>query len=102
MIEEGHNNAAVSHCLSVVVRQYASFYYIRFPTVQIILGAVQRLFSGPSNLESRRLSLDVCENIIKWEEIRQKCITEWESQKSGQSPAESGASQGRENLNGLF
>lgn len=88
MIEEGHNNAAVSHCLSVVVRQYASFYYIRFPTVQIILGAVQRLFAGPVNLEARRLSLDVCETIIRWEEICQKCLTEYKTQKSNPTSAE--------------
>uniref|UniRef100_A0A914HGT5 Non-specific serine/threonine protein kinase n=1 Tax=Globodera rostochiensis TaxID=31243 RepID=A0A914HGT5_GLORO len=74
MVEEGRNNAQVVHCLQIIIRHHKVFYNIRHQIAPHILSALHRLFSLQLNFETRRLMLEVCEVVIKWEQDRQTAV----------------------------
>ncbi|KAL3088823.1 hypothetical protein niasHT_023171 [Heterodera trifolii] len=74
MVEEGRNSAQVGHCLQIIVRHHKVFYNIRHQIAPLVLSALHRLFSLQLNFDTRRLMLEVCEAIIKWEQDRQTAI----------------------------
>ncbi|KAL3102749.1 hypothetical protein niasHS_001311 [Heterodera schachtii] len=74
MVEEGRNSAQVGHCLQIIVRHHKVFYNIRHQIAPFVLSALHRLFSLQLNFDTRRLMLEVCEAIIKWEQDRQTAI----------------------------
>ncbi|VDN31054.1 unnamed protein product [Gongylonema pulchrum] len=61
----------------MIIRQYKIYYHVRHQLIQAILNAAQRLMVTQSNLENRRLTIDVCEMLIKWEQWRLKQIGDW-------------------------
>ncbi|VDM94952.1 unnamed protein product [Thelazia callipaeda] len=90
LVEDGHNVAQVYHCLSMIVRHYKIYYDVRHQMLQVILNGVQRLLMGQCTIEHRRVVIDVCEMIIKWEQWRLKQIEDLErrSEASKQSLSE--------------
>uniref|UniRef100_A0A183C2W9 FAT domain-containing protein n=1 Tax=Globodera pallida TaxID=36090 RepID=A0A183C2W9_GLOPA len=82
MVEEGRNNAQLVHCLQIIIRHHKVFYHIRHQIAPQILSALHRLFSLQLNFETRRLMLEVCEVVIKWEQDRQTAVEDNNSNKS--------------------
>ncbi|VDN51198.1 unnamed protein product [Dracunculus medinensis] len=70
IIEEGNSAPQLLHCISTVVRQYLVFYPVRHQLIHIIINSLHRLMMLQSGLDSRRVALDVCEMVIKWEQYR--------------------------------
>jgi len=60
----------------IVVRHHKVFYHIRLQIAQLILGSLQRLSSTQAGFETKRLLLETCEVIIKWEQERQALVAE--------------------------
>ncbi|KAL3994636.1 FAT domain family protein [Acanthocheilonema viteae] len=90
IVEEGHNVSQIFHCLSMIVRHYKIYYNVRHQMLQVILNGVQRLMLAQGTLENRRIAIDVCEMVIKWEQWRLKQTEELEkrSETSKQSQTE--------------
>ncbi|VDM39812.1 unnamed protein product [Toxocara canis] len=76
IIEEGHNMQQLYHCMSMVVRHYKIYYHVRHQMIQFIMNGVQRLVMAQGSIDNRRLAIDVCEMVIKWEQWRLKQIQE--------------------------
>ncbi|KAL7072054.1 hypothetical protein ACQ4LE_008453, partial [Meloidogyne hapla] len=76
MIEESKNyGLQIIHCLQIIIRQYKVFYHIRHQMAQLILSSIQKLMSIQIGLETKRLLLEFCEVVIKWEQDRQQNLT---------------------------
>uniref|UniRef100_A0A915MMJ1 Uncharacterized protein n=3 Tax=Meloidogyne TaxID=189290 RepID=A0A915MMJ1_MELJA len=73
MIEETKQyGLQIIHCLQIIIRQYKVFYYVRHSMSQLILSSIQKLMSIQIGLETKRLLLEFCEVVIKWEQDRQQ------------------------------
>lgn len=59
------------------------FYNVRHQIAQLILNALHRLFSLQHNFDTRRLMLEVCEVVVKWEQDRQMAIAESSKEAEG-------------------
>uniref|UniRef100_A0A914IBD0 Uncharacterized protein n=1 Tax=Globodera rostochiensis TaxID=31243 RepID=A0A914IBD0_GLORO len=64
------------------IRHHKVFYNIRHQIAPHILSTLHRLFSLQLNFETRRLMLEVCEVVIKWEQYRQTAVEDNNSNKS--------------------
>lgn len=60
----------------MVVRHYKIYYHVRHQMIQFIMNGVQRLVMAQGSIDNRRLAIDVCEMVIKWEQWRLKQIQE--------------------------
>uniref|UniRef100_A0A915BXE0 FAT domain-containing protein n=2 Tax=Parascaris univalens TaxID=6257 RepID=A0A915BXE0_PARUN len=76
IIDEGHNMQQLFHCMSMVVRHYKIYYHVRHQMIQFIMNGVQRLVMAQGSIDNRRLAIDVCEMVIKWEQWRLKQVQE--------------------------
>uniref|UniRef100_A0A0N5ASH3 Non-specific serine/threonine protein kinase n=1 Tax=Syphacia muris TaxID=451379 RepID=A0A0N5ASH3_9BILA len=76
ILEEGHNGPQVYHCLSLVVRHYKIYYNVRHYMIQFLMNAIHRLVTMQGSIENRRIAIDVCEMVIKWEQLRLKNLEE--------------------------
>ncbi|TMS35225.1 hypothetical protein L596_002673 [Steinernema carpocapsae] len=72
--EEGHNVQQMTHCIGTVVRHYKVYYYVRHQMLPFLVNAVQRIVTHHSSPEAKKLIIDVCETIIKWELLRVKLV----------------------------
>ncbi|KAI6180608.1 FAT domain-containing protein [Aphelenchoides besseyi] len=80
--EESHNPSQIIHCIGVITRQYKAFFRLRRESGETMLRFIQRQLL--SSVEAKKLILDVCETMIKWEQHRQKLLESTET--SDQSP----------------
>ena len=60
----------------MIVRHYKVFYHIRHSIAQLIFNTIQRLLSTQVNYEIKRMVLEICDVVIKWEQERQTFIDE--------------------------
>lgn len=60
----------------MVVRHYKIYYHVRHQMIQFIMNGVQRLVMAQGSIDNRRLAIDVCEMVIKWEQWRLKQVQE--------------------------
>ncbi|CAK8696388.1 unnamed protein product [Clavelina lepadiformis] len=68
IVEEGHTLAQLMHVLLLIVRHHKVYYPVNAALVQQMVASMQRLgFAPNTNMEQRRLAVDVAEVIIKWE-----------------------------------
>uniref|UniRef100_A0A915D3U7 PI3K/PI4K catalytic domain-containing protein n=1 Tax=Ditylenchus dipsaci TaxID=166011 RepID=A0A915D3U7_9BILA len=75
IVEESRSTTQVTiHCLTIIIRHYKVFYYVRHQLAGVILSGLQRLLSVQFGFDSRRLVIDVCDMFIKWEQERQKAF----------------------------
>uniref|UniRef100_A0A1I7ZRA5 FAT domain-containing protein n=1 Tax=Steinernema glaseri TaxID=37863 RepID=A0A1I7ZRA5_9BILA len=72
--EESHNIQQMTHCIGTVVRHYKVYYYVRHQMLPFLVTAVQRLMLAHHTVEAKKLIVDVCETIIKWELLRVKLV----------------------------
>ncbi|CAD6192581.1 unnamed protein product [Caenorhabditis auriculariae] len=74
LLEESHNLAHVQHVFLMVVRNYRVYYQVRHELAGPLMAAVQRAIVTPNNVMdsilTRKLAVDVCEMIIKWDLLR--------------------------------
>ncbi|KAI6206451.1 hypothetical protein M3Y94_00912100 [Aphelenchoides besseyi] len=80
--EESHNPSQIIHCIGVITRQYKAFFRLRRECGETMFRFIQRQLA--SSVEVKKLILDVCETMIKWEQHRQKLLESTET--SDQSP----------------
>lgn len=59
---------------NVIIHHHKIFYQIRHQLAPLILATLQRNSAVHSPTENRRLTIDVCEMFIKWEEERQQNV----------------------------
>nr|XP_018666778.1 transformation/transcription domain-associated protein isoform X1 [Ciona intestinalis]XP_018666779.1 transformation/transcription domain-associated protein isoform X2 [Ciona intestinalis] len=68
IVEEGHTLAQLMHVLLLIVRHHRVYYPVNSGLVQQMIASMQRLgFAPNTNMEQRRLAVDVAEVLIKWE-----------------------------------
>ncbi|KAK0395513.1 hypothetical protein QR680_001317 [Steinernema hermaphroditum] len=72
--EESHNIQQMTHCIGTVVRHYKVYYYVRHQMLPFLVTAVQRMMLTHHTVEAKKLIVDVCETIIKWELLRVKLV----------------------------
>uniref|UniRef100_A0A914VHX2 Transformation/transcription domain-associated protein n=1 Tax=Plectus sambesii TaxID=2011161 RepID=A0A914VHX2_9BILA len=72
IIEEGHTPAQLFHLLQVIVRHYKVYYHVRHQLTQYLMNGIQKLVTSQGTVENRKLAVDVCEMVIKWELYRLK------------------------------
>lgn len=66
------NICGMANFRSMIVRHYKIYYHVRHQMLQVILNGTQRLMVGQGSLDNRRITIDVCEMVIKWEQWRLK------------------------------
>lgn len=70
LLEEGHNTSNVTHILHLIVRHQKLFFIARSQFVPLMANSLSRVGLNQTGLaENRRLSLDIVNIIIKWEQI---------------------------------
>ena len=67
----------------IIVRHHTVFYHIRHQIAHLILGSMQRLLQMQGGYETKRLLLDICEVMIKWEQQRQNALQTMEATSAG-------------------
>ncbi|XP_017777683.1 PREDICTED: transformation/transcription domain-associated protein isoform X2 [Nicrophorus vespilloides] len=68
IVDEGHSMQQLFHILQLVVKHYKVYYPVRHNLVQHMVNSIQRLGFNPSvSFEHRKLAVELCEVIIKWE-----------------------------------
>ncbi|CAI4222469.1 unnamed protein product [Auanema sp. JU1783] len=76
--EEAHNLVQTQHIIQMIIRNYRVYYHIRHDLLPTLLQSVQRSIQASSGLmegfAARRLGLDVCEMIIKWDLLRNRML----------------------------
>ncbi|KAI8515281.1 hypothetical protein Bbelb_060940, partial [Branchiostoma belcheri] len=83
IVEEGHTVAQLVHMLQLLVRHYKVYYPVRHHLIQHMVSSMQRLgFTPSASIEHRRLAVELCEVIVKWEMQRVK--DEQEQQTEGE------------------
>ena len=56
------------HILQLVVKHYKVYYPVRHHLIQHVVSSIQRLgFTATATIEQKRLAVDLCEIVIKWE-----------------------------------
>ncbi|EYC15392.1 hypothetical protein Y032_0037g3495 [Ancylostoma ceylanicum] len=74
LCEEAHSLAHIQHIVSMIVRNYRAYFNCRHALFKPLMGAVRRVISTPNSamdgVMTRKLALDVCEMVIKWELLR--------------------------------
>lgn len=81
IVEEGHCTAHLTHILQLIVRHFKVFYTVRSGLIMYMNTSIHRLaFTPSSNMDNRKLAVEVCEVLIKWEIMR---IKEEEESKNG-------------------
>uniref|UniRef100_A0A8L8KAF2 FATC domain-containing protein n=1 Tax=Heligmosomoides polygyrus TaxID=6339 RepID=A0A8L8KAF2_HELPZ len=72
--EEAHSLQHIQHIVSMVVRNYRSYFACRHALFKPLMNAVRRVISTPNSamdgVVTRKLALDMCEMVIKWELLR--------------------------------
>jgi transformation/transcription domain-associated protein len=73
IIEDGHTGSQLVHILQLVVKHFKVYYPVRHHLIQHVVTSVQRLgFTATATIEQKRLAVDLCEVVIKWETQRAK------------------------------
>ncbi len=73
IVEDGHTGSQLVHILQLVVKHYKVYYPVRHHLIQHVVSSVQRLgFTATATIEQKRLAVDLCEIVIKWEMQRVK------------------------------
>lgn len=78
IIEDGHLLAQLLHMLQLLVRHYRLYYPIRIDILPHMISSIQRLgYTANASLEHKKIAIDLCEIIIRWEmqrlrEVREK------------------------------
>ena len=68
IVEDGHTGSQLVHILQLVVKHFKVYYPVRHHLIQHIVTSIQRLgFTATSAIERKRLAVDLCEIVIKWE-----------------------------------
>ena len=68
IVEDGHTGSQLVHILQLVVKHFKVYYPVRHHLIQHIVTSIQRLgFTATSAIEQKRLAVDLCEIVIKWE-----------------------------------
>ncbi|XGW10530.1 hypothetical protein V3C99_012210 [Haemonchus contortus] len=74
LCEEAHSLQHIQHIVSMVVRNYRSYFSCRHALFKPLMNAVRRVISTPNSamdgVMTRKLALDMCEMVIKWELLR--------------------------------
>jgi transformation/transcription domain-associated protein len=61
------------HILQLVVKHFKVYYPVRHHLIQHVVSSIQRLgFTATATIEQKRLAVDLCEIVIKWEVQRIK------------------------------
>ncbi|WKX92957.1 hypothetical protein Q1695_010745 [Nippostrongylus brasiliensis] len=72
--EEAHSLQHIQHIVSMVVRNYRAYFTCRHALFKPLMNAVRRVISTPNSamdgVVTRKLALDMCEMVIKWELLR--------------------------------
>ena len=56
------------HILQLVVKHYKVYYPVRHHLIQHVVSSIQRLgFTATATIEQKKLAVDLCEIVIKWE-----------------------------------
>ncbi len=73
IVEDGHTGSQLVHILQLVVKHFRVYYPVRHHLIQHVVSSVQRLgFTATATIEQKRLAVDLCEIVIKWEMQRVK------------------------------
>lgn len=73
LLEEGHSAANLVHIWHLIARHASLFYVARAQFVPIMVNSLSRIgLSASANAESRRLTLDLVDLIIRWEQTRRQ------------------------------
>ncbi len=73
IVEDGHTGSQLVHILQLVVKHFKVYYPVRHHLIQHVVSSVQRLgFTATATIEQKRLAVDLCEIVIKWESQRVK------------------------------
>ncbi|XP_065219244.1 transformation/transcription domain-associated protein isoform X2 [Planococcus citri] len=68
LLEEGHSMPQLVHMLQLIVRHYKVYYPVRHRLIHNLVHSIQRLTVNTSpSLDYRKLAVDLCEVMIKWE-----------------------------------
>ncbi|KJH50813.1 hypothetical protein DICVIV_03063 [Dictyocaulus viviparus] len=74
LCEEAHSLQHIQHIVSMVVRNYRAYFSCRHALFKPLMNAVRRVISTPNSamdgVMTRKLALDMCEMVIKWELLR--------------------------------
>lgn len=73
IVEDGYTGSQLVHILQLVVKHFKVYYPVRHHLIQHIVTSIQRLgFTATATIEQKRLSVDLCEIVVKWEMQRVK------------------------------
>ena len=68
IVEDSHTMAQLTHMLQLIVGHYKVYYPVRHHLIPHMISSMQRLgFTQNTTFEHRKLPVDLCEVIIKWE-----------------------------------
>ncbi|CAB3404105.1 unnamed protein product [Caenorhabditis bovis] len=74
LLDECHNLMHVQHVYQMIIRNYRVYYPVRHELLTPLLNSVQRSLVIPHSFvdawQSRRLAIEVCEMVIKWDLLR--------------------------------
>ncbi|KAJ1358809.1 hypothetical protein KIN20_017331 [Parelaphostrongylus tenuis] len=80
LCEDAHSLQHIQHIVSMVVRNYRSYFSCRHALFKPLMNAVRRVISTPNSamdgVLTRKLALDMCEMVIKWELLRLQKINQ--------------------------
>lgn len=88
IVEDGYTMQQLFHILQLVVRHYKVYYPVRQALVGHMVSAMQRLGLAPSSsIDHRRLAVDLCEVVLKWELQRIKDYDNEDNAIASESPS---------------
>ncbi|GMS86737.1 hypothetical protein PENTCL1PPCAC_8912 [Pristionchus entomophagus] len=85
LCEESHNVSNVFHCLQTVTRNFKTYFPIKHELLPLLLNGISRLLSyqaATGYTDGKRLAVEVCEMVMKWDIMRKQKIDEVNGQPS--------------------
>lgn len=89
MIERSHQHtqslseqhSLTIHCINILIRHFKVFFRIRHNIVNdLLMHTVHRLYASQPNVDNKRLVLDVCDTILRWENQRKDLLERAQAQ----------------------
>ncbi|GMR59796.1 hypothetical protein PMAYCL1PPCAC_29991 [Pristionchus mayeri] len=85
LCEESHNISNVFHCLQTVTRNFKTYFPIKHELLPLLLNGIARMLSYQSATgftDGKRLAVEVCEMVMKWDIMRKQKMDEMNGQHS--------------------
>jgi hypothetical protein len=88
MIERTHQHtqglseqhSLVIHCLNILTRHFKVFFRVHQQIADLLMYTAQRLYASQPNVDNKRLVLEICETILRWENQRKDLLERAQAQ----------------------